>query len=275
MNGATGRLRVVWDWSLALGDVTMDEKRVRIIEVGGATVEYEWRDDGAHVSHGLGAGGRNTVLSGFRDAQLDAVAPAGEPDHAASPYPLPFVRDLGEPDYRMSEHSWSAAGAPRAHVSINATERELEIRVDVRKSPLFFRDAGAPDPALDNESPDINSDGVQLHLWCKGWPEPLAWLAIPERDFSHARVRRISGSLEAPSVAAVARETAYGYEIRFAVPRVALCPELSIDVLVNDMSPTRERRRGQLVLSGARGDRVYLRGDRQPLERFLRVRLPR
>ena len=66
-----------------------------------------------------------------------------------------------------------------------------------------------------------------------------------------------------------------GYELRFAVPRAALCPELSIDVLVNEMSPGRQRRRGQLVLSGARGDRVYLRGDRQPLDRFLRVRLPR
>ncbi len=226
-------------------------------------------------SVGAGAGGGDTVLSGFRDAQLDAVVPAGEADRATSPHPLPFVRDLGEPEYRMSEHSWSAAGAPRARVSIDANERELEVHVEIRKSPLFFRDADASDPALDNESPDINSDGVQLHLWCEGWLEPLAWLAIPERDFSHTRIRRISGSSDAPTLTAVARVTAHGYEIRFALPRAALCAELSIDVLVNEMSPGRQRRRGQLVLSGARGDRVYLRGDRQPLDRFLRVRLPR
>ncbi|HLB09051.1 MAG TPA: hypothetical protein VK617_05935, partial [Gemmatimonadaceae bacterium] len=102
-----------------------------------------------------------------------------------------------------------------------------------------------------------------------------AWLAIPASDFSNTRVRRISGSSDAPALTAVARETTDGYEIRFAVPRAALCAEVSIDILVNEMSPGRQRRRGQLVLSGARGDRVYLRGDRQPLERFLRLLLPR
>ena len=275
MTGATGRIRMVWDWSFALGEVTMDEERVRITETGGAMIDYAWRDDGAHVKHGDRAGGRDTVLTGFRDEELDAIAAAHETDHATSPHPLPFVRDLGEPEYRMSEHSWSAAGSPRAHVSIDANERELEVRVDVRKSSLYFRDADASDPALDNESPDINSDGVQLHLWCEGWPEPLAWLAIPASDFSNTRVRRISGSSDAPALTAVARETTDGYEIRFAVPRAALCAEVSIDILVNEMSPGRQRRRGQLVLSGARGDRVYLRGDRQPLERFLRLLLPR
>jgi hypothetical protein len=45
--------------------------------------------------------------------------------------------------------------------------------------------------------------------------------------------------------------------------------QLLIDVIVNEMPAARERRRGQLVLSGARGEFVYLRGDRQPLERFV------
>jgi hypothetical protein len=35
-----------------------------------------------------------------------------------------------------------------------------------------------------------------------------------------------------------------------------------LDVLVNETVPGRERRRGQLVLSGGRGEFVYLRGDR-------------
>jgi hypothetical protein len=60
----------------------------------------------------------------------------------------------------------------------------------------------------------------------------------------------------------------------FTIPRARLAPDFAIDVLINDMFPDRERRRGQLVLSGARGERVYLRGDRQPLDRFLRVRVP-
>jgi len=46
------------------------------------------------------------------------------------------------------------------------------------------------------------------------------------------------------------------------------------DVLVNDMGAGRSRRRGQLVLSGADGEFVYLRGDRQPVSRFLRFALP-
>jgi len=62
--------------------------------------------------------------------------------------------------------------------------------------------------------------------------------------------------------------------MRFVVSRADLSPVIALDVLVNEMSVDRMRRRGQLVLSGARGDRVYLRGDRQPLEHFIRVRLP-
>jgi hypothetical protein len=35
------------------------------------------------------------------------------------------------------------------------------------------------------------------------------------------------------------------------------------DLVVNEISPDRDRRRGQLVLHGARGEWVYLRGDRE------------
>ncbi len=37
---------------------------------------------------------------------------------------------------------------------------------------------------------------------------------------------------------------------------------LAVDVIVNEMPRGRERRRGQLVMSGAEGEFVYLRGDR-------------
>ena len=59
----------------------------------------------------------------------------------------------------------------------------------------------------------------------------------------------------------------------FTIPGAALGAEFALDVLINDMAADRERRRGQLVLSGARGERVYLRGDRQSVDRYLRVRL--
>jgi hypothetical protein len=159
-------------------------------------------------------------------------------------------------------------------VLVTAGESELEILVTVHKTPLHFRAPDAADPGLDNEHPDIHSDGVQLHLWSEGWREPVAWLAIPEHDFARTRVRQTAGGGDAPPITARSRETSGGYEIRFTIPRSALSSILALDVLVNETSADRQRRRGQLVLSGARGDRVYLRGDRQPLEHFIPLRLP-
>jgi len=46
----------------------------------------------------------------------------------------------------------------------------------------------------------------------------------------------------------------------------------ALDLIVNERPVGRERRRGQLVLSGARGEFVYLRGDRHDLERLIPIR---
>jgi hypothetical protein len=66
--------------------------------------------------------------------------------------------------------------------------------------------------------------------------------------------------------------------MRFAIPLAALGDlageTFGIEVVVNDMAPDRTRRRGQLVLSGARGETTYLRGDREDAARFFRIRLP-
>jgi hypothetical protein len=271
-NAASGQLRALWDWASSVSDVSASDTRLRVTDREGTITDYEWLDSSAHVAR-YGEGERGiTILSGFRDAAENTADDTAPPPSV--PDSLPYVRELGEADYRMSEHSWTSAGSPRAHIHIDADGSELEIRVDVRKSPLHFRAPDAPDPALDNEHPDIHSDGVQLHIWCEGWSEPAAWLAIPEHGFSRTRVRQTAGGSDAPELTAESREIIGGYEVRFAIPRNALCPVIALDVLVNDMSADRQRRRGQLVLSGARGDRVYLRGDRQPLDRFIRVRLP-
>ena len=47
----------------------------------------------------------------------------------------------------------------------------------------------------------------------------------------------------------------------------------AIDVIVNETAPGRERRRGQLLLSGRRGGFVYLQGDRQAREHLLPLRI--
>jgi Heparinase II/III-like protein len=272
----SGNIRSVWDPTSTIRDVSPSDDRLQIAYADGTMVDYEWLDDGAHVGTTRDDGGRELiVLSGLRTADSPSRgAHTTAPAQPSTPHPLPFSRELGEHDYRMSEHSWTDAGKPGAYVVIDAHDAELEIRVDVRKSPLHFRAPDAVDPELDNEHPDVHSDGVQLHLWSEGWREPAAWLAIPELGFSRTRVRQITGGDDAPSVDARSRETVGGYEVRFAIPRSSLSSTIAIDVLVNDMTADRQRRRGQLVLSGARGERVYLRGDRQPLERFIRLRLP-
>jgi len=42
---------------------------------------------------------------------------------------------------------------------------------------------------------------------------------------------------------------------------------------VNEIAPGRDRRRGQLVLSGAGGEFVYLRADRHERDRLLQFTL--
>jgi Heparinase II/III-like protein len=280
----SGKLRTVWDPQFMLRDVFSSGDRLEIAHTDGAMSSYEWIEGGAHVEMRSPDGRTEQfVLTGFRTVELpstdasslaSSVASSSVLDSLSVPHQLPFSRELGEPEYRISEHSWLDAGSPNARVTVTANERELEVRVSVRKAPLHFRASDAPDSELDNEHPDIHSDGVQLHLWSSGWREPAAWLAIPEGDLQRTRVRQIAGGLEAPELRASSHEIIGGYEIRFGIPREALSSIIALDVLVNDMSPERERRRGQLVLSGARGDRVYLRGDRQPLEHFIRLRLP-
>lgn len=274
-HSAAGRIRSVWDPASTVRDVSLDDTRLLITHADGRTTDYAWRNDGAYVGIARPTAGRELiVLSGFRAAgTIPRVALTTSPTQRSEPRTLPYARELGESDYRMSEHSWADAGEPRAHVVVDARDTELDVRVDVRKSPLHFRAPDASDPELDNEHPDIHSDGVQLHLWSEGWREPAAWLAIPELGCARTRLRQTAGASDAPRVSVHSSEIVGGYEIRFTIPRSSLSSIIALDVLVNDMSPGRERRRGQLVLSGARGDRVYLRGDRQPLEQFVRLRL--
>jgi hypothetical protein len=263
MRAAEGRIRTVWSWSDAVRDVRFTADDVAITNANGTTTPYRWDDVGAQL------GAHGPTLGGDRAPRPASVEPTAPPSPMLT---LPFSRDVGESDYRPSELSWVDAGMPRAQVAVGATAAALEVRIAVRKSPLCFRAPDSPDPGLDNEHPDINSDGVQLHLWREGWPEPVAWLAVPELGGSHVRVRQGAGGENAPPLAASWRQTASGYEMRLAVPRASLPAAFAMDVLVNDMSADRERRRGQLVLSGAHGDRAYLRGDRQPLDHFLRMR---
>ncbi len=223
------------------------------------------------ATSGIALAGMHLAPAPEARSPLPDATPAMRPLAISTALPAPLTFQLGEDHYRRSELSWKEAGKPEAFVSLGVEERELVITVDVRKQPLIFRPAEAPDPMLDNEHPDIHSDGVQIHLWAPGWAEPVAWLAVPEEGSDHVRLRVVDGP--APDATATWRRTRSGYRLFFRVPLASLGELPSIpfvlDVLINDMAPDRERRRGQLVLSGARGEFVYLRGDRQYADRLL------
>jgi len=63
-----------------------------------------------------------------------------------------------------------------------------------------------------------------------------------------------------------------GYQLDVELPLPPDATRLALDVLVNVSGPGRARRRGQLVLSGGRGEFVYLRSDRHDRMRLIPVR---
>jgi hypothetical protein len=70
------------------------------------------------------------------------------------------------------------------------------------------------------------------------------------------------------------RPTEAGWSLVATLPLPASGGEIGLDVIVNEMPPDRVRRRGQLLLGGAAGEFVYLRGDRHDAARALRLVVP-
>ena len=139
----------------------------------------------------------------------------------------------------------------------------LHIEIHVSSSDRNFVAADAIN-LYDNESPDVNSDGVQLFVRT---PEGNAgWMLVPEREGHRVRIRAIEGWRSTQSVSATWASTVSGYEMTI---ELSTCPD-AIDVIVNETPHGRERRRGQLVLSGG-GGFVYLRGDRHEETALLRL----
>ncbi|GLC27640.1 heparinase II/III domain-containing protein [Roseisolibacter agri] len=191
---------------------------------------------------------------------------------------------LDEAHYRRSEESWSEAGRPTGTVCLSADADALHVELTVALGrPPAFVPAGTDNP-LDNERAEVNGDGVQLHLATPALHAAgtlAGWLLVPDRD---GTVRAIPTTPAAASIPVDARWTPgdAGYALAIAVPRAALALDdaddagrtVRVDVLVNEMPAGRERRRGQLVLSGAAGGFVYLQGDRHVAARCLPVVLP-
>ncbi len=131
---------------------------------------------------------------------------------------------------------------------------------------MTFAARNAENP-LDNESADVNGDGIQLYARLAG--SVAAWMLVPELGGDHVRVRGITGkgTTSAPPRAAWER-VGDGYRVNIDLDAQEVS---AIDLIVNEMPRGRHRRRGQLVLSGGIGEFVYLRGDRQDDDRLVPI----
>jgi hypothetical protein len=154
---------------------------------------------------------------------------------------------------------------PIATVTLRVDD-ELRLTIDVPRSDRTFAAADAVN-RYDNEHADVNGDSVQVHLRT---PAGLAsWMMIPEPGEGRVRVRAIGATPGGPAPRARWRQSADGYEMEIEITPVPS----AIDVVVNEMPVGRERRRGQLVLSGAVGEFVYLRGDRHDADRLIALQV--
>jgi hypothetical protein len=257
------------------------------VSIGDETVEVTLADGSRHI-HTRGPEGwhidlvAGTARSSIdlaaspRDDERPAVAAPGvygdatavPPASRSATLSLPQTFMLGEGHYRRSEESWHDAGSPTATAHVAWDGGSLRISVDVKRQgdPIF----AAPDAVnrYDNEPPDINGDGLQIYLRTRDGDG--AWVLVPNLADTSVRVRMIAGWADLPPPVATWRRTRHGYSVDVDLPLDQLLSrQIELDVLVNETCPGRERRRGQLVLSGAAGEFAYLAGDRHDPARLL------
>lgn len=214
-------------------------------------------DADAHSSHSTGAEG-------------------GEP---GTPIDGAWTGELHEPHYVRTEQSWHEAGAPTAAIQLAAIADTVVIDVHARTGPVVCESAPRDNP-LDNERDDVNADGLQLYFRA---PAATSWghavLVVPS-DPAAPRISLLTPSSSASDSfhdilpACRARIMPDGWAMRLVWRRAQLPIDdtgaLAFDLIVNERSPDRERRRGQLVLSGG-GGFGYLRGDRQDSSHAIRL----
>ncbi|MDQ6634964.1 MAG: heparinase II/III-family protein [Gemmatimonadota bacterium] len=275
-SASRGSFVSAWSWRDAIGG----------IEVQSDALIVQRRDGGRDVHSAAPRGWRimrerpgtapavNIVLGGLVDSSRSGrAAPARTPPAHADGKRLPYTAALGEPHYRRSEQSWTEAGEPRAVVRIAAVAAStLQIDVEVAPSHRIFSPPDAANP-LDNEPAGINGDGVQLYV--QAGERSGGWLLVPALDSHDVTVHGIEGwSDHDVTVAATWREIPSGWSLSVRVELPPGSTDVALDVIVNEIAPGRARRRGQLVLSGADREFIYLRGDRHDRARLLNFTLP-
>ena len=273
-HGATGVIRTVLAWSPQVEGADFDADSV--------TARFAGGERHRHVRTGrcwrvelLANGARSSIdLEGVR------VAPARGTRGPAATHRDPVIVkrgdpplrvELGEAHYRMSEVRWRDAGEPRAVVTLSTDEGKLLLEARVHAGDAVFAPADAVNP-WDNESADTMRAGLQLYARIGDLAG--AWMLVPEEHGEDVRVRTIPGWDGLTPPAARWTRVGGGYLVRVELPLPgggggAGQTRVDLDLLINETTAARVRRRGQLVLSGARGERVYLRGDRHEASRLI------
>jgi hypothetical protein len=269
--GQSGEHRSVWSWRGDIVDVEWADT-IRVTLADGTVHTHRSAVDGWTIDVAADLARDVIELGGVRSTRAE-TASAHEFNKRPAEATLPsFGRaiyfDLAERHYRRSEQTWHEAGEPSATVVLSWQRRSLDIVVDVPRSDRTFAPRDAINP-YDNEPPDINGDGVELFV---RWREGRAgWVLVPETESNNVRIRRVDGWNMPQDVEARWERSSTGYRVFVSLP--ADTPPYGFDVLINEMPRGRERRRGQLVLSGAAGEFVYLRGDRHEVERLVTLRI--
>ncbi|HVX42001.1 MAG TPA: heparinase II/III family protein [Gemmatimonadaceae bacterium] len=266
----SGEYRLVWSWRDEVAGVELGEP-IRVHLRDGTVHEHRRDAAGWHVTLIAGTARSTIDLGGVCDTEpFGSEYENTDKPHRRVPLPVPTTVILGEPHYRRSEQTWTDAGMPTARVSLDWRADGLHVAIDVPRSDRTFA-ADAPVNRYDNEPPDINGDGVQLYVETAAGTS--AWLLVPRAD-GGVRARPIEHWTTPAKIRAEWHPTATGYGMEIVLPFTGTERPVALDVIVNEMPAGRERRRGQLVLSGARGEFVYLRGDRHEPSRLLALQLP-
>jgi hypothetical protein len=268
---ATGSYVTVWSWRSAVTSVEREDHALVVHRRDGTSQRHVRTDSGWQVATETSRGVERRSVE--TTVPVEAEAPVEMPSRSVVQSPairLPATLELGEAHYRRSEFTWQGAGAPRAAVTVTRpTLGTVLVEIEVPSSQRLFVPL-LTENQLDNDPPSIHGDSVQLYALCGDRDAGL--LLVPEGG--HVAMRPVEGWKNELSVDARWRPTASGYRIDATLHIDYRVPEFYLDVLVNEIVPGRARRRGQLVMSGASGEFVYLRGDRHDPARLLRFALP-
>jgi hypothetical protein len=264
--------------NVAIGKQPGDVLTIRVSERSGEQRVYRAHDPAWRVTHErahhvreLSLGGLRTRTASTSKTRAD-VSPVVTVDLRTQPAHF----TMAESHYRRSESDWRGAGQPSADVRLLADADTLHVSIVAQTGEVISPVAGEENP-LDNERSDINADGVQLYVGPIERAEwSAAWLLVPDLQTGDVRVTSLVPT-PVPIVATWAK-TDHGFTLDLHLPRQMLLEspghEVRFDLVLNERPAYRQRRRGQLVLSGSAGETVYLRGDRHDPLRAWRLLLP-